>query len=100
MTVLCAFRPGDEELTLAELHRRIGLANPTVHRLLVELIGWDVVERIPTGVRLSMRLFELGQLVPRQRGLLDAAAPFLADLFAAMLSRTGIAVAAISITGG
>ena len=30
-------------------------------------------------------VFELGQLVPRQRGLLDAAAPFLTDLFEATL---------------
>jgi DNA-binding IclR family transcriptional regulator len=83
LTLLSAFRPGDDELTLAELHRRTGLAKPTVHRLLAELTGWDVVERTPTGIRLGMRLFELGQLVPRQRGLREAAAPFLTDLFEA-----------------
>jgi DNA-binding IclR family transcriptional regulator len=79
LTLLTAFRPGDAELTLAELHRRTGIAKPTAHRLLAELDGWDVIERTPTGIRLGMRLFELGQLVPRQRGLLEAAAPFLTD---------------------
>ena len=90
--MLSAFRPGDDELTLAELHRRTGLAKPTVHRLLAELTGWDVVERTPTGIRLGMRLFELGQLVPRQRGLLEAAAPFLADLFEATHETVHLAV--------
>jgi IclR family acetate operon transcriptional repressor len=92
LTLLSAFRPGDAELTLAELHRRTGLAKPTVHRLLAELDGWDVVERTPTGIRLGMRLFELGQLVPRQRGLLEAAAPFLADLFEATHETVHLAV--------
>lgn len=65
------------------MHRRTGLAKPTVHRLVAELIGWDVVERTPTAVGLGMRLFELGRLVPHQRNLLDATAPLLSDLFEA-----------------
>ena len=92
LTLLTAFRPGDTELTLAELHRRTGIAKPTIHRLLAELDGWDVVERTPTGIRLGMRLFELGQLVPRQRGLLEAAAPFLTDLFEATHETIHLAV--------
>ena len=92
LALLTAFRPGDAELTLAELHRRTGIAKPTAHRLLAELSGWDMVERTPTGIRLGMRLFELGQLVPGQRGLLDAAAPFLADLFEATLETVHLAV--------
>ena len=92
LTLLTAFRPGDAELTLAELHRRTGIAKPTAHRLLAELDGWDVIERTPTGIRLGMRLFELGQLVPRQRGLLEAAAPFLTDLFEATHETVHLAV--------
>ena len=92
LTLLTAFRPGDTELTLAELHRRTGIAKPTAHRLLAELDGWDVIERTPTGIRLGMRLFELGQLVPRQRGLLEAAAPFLTDLFEATHETVHLAV--------
>lgn len=83
MTLLHAFRPGEAELTLAEISRRTGIPKPTAHRLLAELAEWDVVERTAGGLRLGMRLFELGALAPLQRGLRDAAAPFLADLFEA-----------------
>ena len=83
MTLVTSFGPAEVELSLAELARRTGLAKSTAHRLLNELATWDLVERTPGGFRLGMRLFELGSLVPRQRGLREAAAPFLADLFEA-----------------
>lgn len=92
LSLLTAFRPGDAELTLAELTRRTGIAKPTAHRLLRELADWDIVERTETGIRLGMRLFELGQLAPRQRGLREAAAPFLADLFEATRETVHLAV--------
>ena len=34
MTLLTAFRPGEVELSLAELARRTGIAKSTAHRLL------------------------------------------------------------------
>lgn len=92
MSLLTAFRAGDAELSLAELCRRTGIPKPTAHRLLGELIGWNVVERTPGGLRLGMGLFELGQLAPRQRGLREAAAPFLADLFEATHETVHLAV--------
>jgi IclR family acetate operon transcriptional repressor len=92
LTLLTAFRPGDGELTLAELTRRTGIPKPTAHRMLGELAQWNVVERTPRGVRLGMRLFELGQLAPLQRGLREAAAPFLADLFEATHETVHLAV--------
>jgi IclR family transcriptional regulator, acetate operon repressor len=92
MALLTAFRAGEEELTLAELARRAGIPKPTAHRLLAELATWNVVERTPGGHRLGMRLFELGQLAPRQRGLREAAAPFLADLFEATHETVHLAV--------
>lgn len=92
MALLTAFRPDEVELSLAELARRTGLAKSTAHRLLRELTTWDLVERTPGGVRLGMRLFELGSLVPRQRGLREAAAPFLADLFEAAHETVHLAV--------
>jgi IclR family transcriptional regulator, acetate operon repressor len=92
MTLLTAFRPDEVELSLAELVRRTGLAKSTAHRLLGELTTWDLVERTPGGVRLGMRLFELGSLVPRQRGLREAAAPFLADLFEATHETVHLAI--------
>jgi len=92
-TLLTAFRPGDGELGLAELCRRTAIAKPTAHRLLGELAEWGIVERTDTGTwRLGLRLFELGQLVPRQRDLLEVAAPFLADLFEATRETVHLAV--------
>jgi len=92
MTLLTAFRSGEAEITLAELSRRTGIPKPTAHRLLAELATWNVVERTPSGLRLGMGLFELGQLAPRQRGLREAAAPFLADLFEATHETVHLAV--------
>ena len=91
-TLLTAFRPGDAALSLAELSRRTGIPKPTAHRLLGELAGWDAVARGPDGWRLGMRLFELGQLAPAQRGLVEAATPFLTDLFEATRETVHLAV--------
>jgi DNA-binding IclR family transcriptional regulator len=92
LALLTAFRGGETEVTLSELARRTGLAKSTAHRLLRELEDWDVVERTDGGIRLGMRLFELGSQVPRQRGLQEAAAPFLADLFEAAHETVHLAV--------
>lgn len=92
MTLLTAYRPDEVELSLAELVRRTGVAKTTAHRLLRELSGWGLVERTPGGFRLGMRLFELGSQVPRQRGLREAAAPFLADLFEATHETVHLAI--------
>lgn len=92
MTLLSAFRSGEPELSLAELSRRTGIPKPTAHRLLAELAEWNIVERTPGGLRLGMGLFELGQRAPRQRGLREAAAPFLADLFEATHETVHLAV--------
>src|SRR5205823_13960401 len=91
-SLLSAFCSGEAELTLAELSRRTDIPKPTGHRLLTELATWSVVERTPAGLRLGMGLFGLGQLAPRQRGLREAAAPFLADLFEATRETVHLAV--------
>jgi IclR family transcriptional regulator, acetate operon repressor len=90
--VLFSYGPADTELTLAELSRRTGIPKATVHRLVAELDGWGIVERSRRGVRLGMRLFELGQLAPRQRGLREAARPYLTDLYRATGETVHLAV--------
>lgn len=46
-----------------------------------DLVDEGLLERTPGGeYQLGMRLFELGQMAPRQRGLREAVAPFLTDL--------------------
>lgn len=81
LSLLDAFASGDPELSLAELAERTGLAKPTVHRLLGELVEWGAVERAGRGhYRLATKLFRLGQLVPRHRVLRQAALPHLQEL--------------------
>lgn len=78
--LLTAFRPGDDTLGISELARRTGLPKSSVHRLTGSLLAHGLLERDSGGVRLGLKLFEIGQLVTRQRGLVDAARPVLADL--------------------
>jgi IclR family transcriptional regulator, acetate operon repressor len=92
MTVLTCYGPADEGLSLTELTRRSGLAKPTVYRLLVELAGWQLVERSGRQWRLGIKLFELGQMVPRQRELRTAARPFLRGLHEATGSTIHLAI--------
>lgn len=83
LSLLDAFTTTDAELTLAELSARTGLPKPTAHRLIAELLTWGGLERTERGYRLGMALFVLGQRVPRQRGLREAALPYLEDLYEA-----------------
>lgn len=80
-SLLGVFTPTDRELSGAELARRSGLARSTAHRLVSELVAEGLLERTDSGrYQLGMRLFELGQMAPRQRGLRESAAPFMCDL--------------------
>lgn len=81
VAVLEAFTPEDHELSLAELTSRTGLAKPTLHRMLGDLIGARLVERTPVGYRLGRHLFELGMRASVERRLLEVAVPFLQDLY-------------------
>ena len=78
--ILDAFTAESDELTLTELTRRSGVAKPTVHRLAQELLFLGLLERSGTRYLLGLRLFEMGQLVPRQRILRQAALPYMEDL--------------------
>ncbi|MEV7037013.1 IclR family transcriptional regulator [Amycolatopsis sp. NPDC051061] len=93
LTLLDAFSYGDTTLSLAELTARTGLPKPTVHRLAAELVGWGGLERSSGGrYRLAMKLFELGQRVPRRRDLREAALPYLEDLYEATHENIHLAV--------
>lgn len=92
VVLLAAFSADDAELSLAELARRGELAKSTAHRLCQELVRHAMLERTAAGYRLGLRMFEIGQLVPRQRGLRETAAPVLADLHAAIRETIHLAV--------
>jgi DNA-binding IclR family transcriptional regulator len=81
LSLLDTFAAGEAELSLAQIAARSGLAKPTAHRLLSELVQWGAVERLRPGhYRLAAKLFRLGQLVPRHRVLREAATPYLEQL--------------------
>lgn len=78
--ILGAFKPNDVSVPPAQLARRAGLSRATGHRIIHEMIGLGILEKTDSGVRLGLRMFEIGQLVPLQRNLRRAALPFMSDL--------------------
>jgi DNA-binding IclR family transcriptional regulator len=92
LLVLDAFSSADGELSLAALAARTGLPKPTAYRLASGLVEWGGLERTPSGYRLSMKLFELGQRVARPRDLRGAALPYLEDLYEATHENIHLAV--------
>lgn len=81
--ILSALDAGHPIRSLADLSRTTGLPRSTTHRMCAELVGLGLLERVDGGYRLGLRLFELGELVPRQRGLRETALPYMEDLRAA-----------------
>jgi IclR family transcriptional regulator, acetate operon repressor len=81
-----------EPQTIRELARRTGLPVASVHRIVVRLLAWGALERVPGGVRPGLRLFELGQLVPARENLREIALPFMGDLYAATHEVVSLAV--------
>jgi DNA-binding IclR family transcriptional regulator len=92
VTVLEAFRDEEDAASPAELARRAGLPKSTVHRIVGSLADEGLLERQGARVRLGVRLFEIGQRVPRQRMLRDAARPFLLDLHEATRQTVHLAI--------
>lgn len=83
VAVLSAMAGGESHVALSEIARRTGLPKATVHRLLHQMADFGLVELSPGGVRVGLRLFELGQLASGPRSVGDVAAPYLGDLHAA-----------------
>ncbi|MGB3441840.1 MAG: IclR family transcriptional regulator [Actinophytocola sp.] len=83
LLLLDAFGAADSDLALAQLTARTGLPKPTAYRMIAELVAHGWLERTDRGYRLGMKIFVLGQHVPRQRGLREAALPYLEDLYEA-----------------
>ncbi|WP_344955800.1 IclR family transcriptional regulator [Actinomadura miaoliensis] len=90
--VLGAFRAGDDAVGAAELARRTGLPRSTVHRITGDLVRAGLLERHGRKVSLGLALFEIGQRVPRQRVLREAAVPFMSDLREATRQTVHLAV--------
>jgi IclR family acetate operon transcriptional repressor len=78
--VLECFRPSDRRLGVSELARRANLPKSTVSRLVSELIDHRYLEREGSGVRLGLRLFELGELAAQPKSLRTLALETMVDL--------------------
>ena len=90
--LLDSFDTESGALSLTELSRRSGVAKATVYRLAGEMVQIGFLERVGTDYRLGLRLFELGQLVPTQRIIRDAAVPFMQDLHTLTLETVHLAI--------
>lgn len=84
LALLDAFDPDHRVLSLSELARRAGLALPTAHRLVGELVDGGLLDRSAAGAyTIGRRLWDLGLLAPSPSGLRQVASPFLHDLYGA-----------------
>ena len=81
MQVLMAFTVEETVLGFSELHARTGLPKATLHRLLGDLVGARLLEKIEGRYRLSRLVFELGMRASVERTLLEVALPFLEELY-------------------
>lgn len=83
----------DGAISRRDLARATGLPQATVNRIVATLHAQRLLTEGPEGLRLGLRLFELGTLAG-QAGitLLDAAGPYLADLHGALGCTAQLAV--------
>ncbi|WP_329114883.1 IclR family transcriptional regulator [Streptomyces sp. NBC_01465] len=93
LSVLGAFDHDHTALGLTDLARRAGLALPTAHRLVAELVRWGALERAESGAySIGLHLWEVAALAPRSLSLRRAAMPFLEDLYEATHENVQLAV--------
>jgi DNA-binding IclR family transcriptional regulator len=83
-SVLTTFGVDHPVLSQSDISRRTDLPLPTVHRICSELTRLGALERRDDGrYQVGVRLWEVGSLAPRSRGLRDAALPVMEDLYEA-----------------
>lgn len=81
LTVLTAFRHGDDAVSLAELANRTGLIKSTILRLCVSLERFGLVEHMPdAGYRLGTEAARLGSVYQQSFALEARVMPVLEEL--------------------
>lgn len=78
--VLGAFSGEHPVLGVNDIARRAGLAKSVTSRIVAELVAADFLERADGGLRVGIRLFELGELAQRSKELRQLALAAMADL--------------------
>ncbi|WP_407520300.1 IclR family transcriptional regulator [Methylobacterium oryzisoli] len=86
LTVLTAFRRGDDALELSELARRTALVKSTIMRLCISLEKFDLVERLDDGrYRLGVEAARIGSVYQQSFALEERVVPVLERLAAESL---------------
>lgn len=78
--ILGAFTAEDTTLGVSEIARRTGLAKSSTSRIVSELVTHQFLERNGSGVRLGLKVFELGETAARPRDLRKLALASMSDL--------------------
>lgn len=78
--ILGTFTAEEPMLGVNDIARRTGLAKSVTSRILAELVAADYLERTDRGLRVGIRLFELGELAQRSKELRQLALAAMADL--------------------
>lgn len=78
--VLGAFTGERPVLGVNDIARSAGLAKSVTSRIVTELVAADFLERTEVGVRVGIRLFELGELAQGSKELRQLALAAMADL--------------------
>jgi DNA-binding IclR family transcriptional regulator len=86
-SLLRAFTPDRQVMSLSEIGRASGLPKSTVHRLLARLIELGAIEHHRSGYRIGVLMTQLGAITPAM-GMREVAAPYLTSLH----HRTGMTV--------
>ena len=93
LSVLDCFDVSRPVLSLTEISASSGLPLSTARRLIVELVTWGGLERLPNGrYRIGMRLWRIGSFAQQQRDLREAALPYLHDLYEVALENVQLVV--------
>lgn len=82
MQIIKSFSVNEKKLSLADLHRKLGLAKSTLQRILNTLVNHGVLdkdERQKT-YQLGIELYFLGQIVEKNTSLMATAKPFMEQL--------------------
>jgi DNA-binding IclR family transcriptional regulator len=95
LRVLQSFEPLRPFQTLTEIADAAGLAPSTAHRLVAELEGEGLLERMPDrSYRLGVRLWEFASRTPGALGLRELARPWLGAVHARVRQHTQLGVLA------
>ncbi|MER7797116.1 IclR family transcriptional regulator [Microbacterium sp. NPDC096154] len=93
MRVLEAFDARHSELTISAIARRADLPRATAYRLIAELAGHGVVDRLPDGkVRVGMRIWELSYRSLSVRRLREVALPYMNEVQRHIQQHTNLAI--------